>query len=330
MKKEGFTLVEMLAVITIVALLAVIVLPLLSNQYASKKETISDVTKNMIINAAELYASETGKVYKNITLNDLVKDGKLEEPIKDYKTGKEIPLTKEISIDETGSACLVDEDDCNSITYKKYNNGEVVYFNPSLGTKCDKSKIVSITGAKTGCMKWYAFNDSRESNKVNLLLDHNTTANNSNNTSISLIKENLKNDTNGWVNVSDIRLIKANDIMKILFGIDTTKSIFDYSLSSGRYRVCFDTKNQNEPSPFLNPSPYSWLFENTTDCSNFGCNFSITDSNVNGYWTETINTGTTRIFVIQRRASIYDLDLTSYNDKVGIRPVISVYKYLIK
>lgn len=320
MKKEGFTLVEMLAVITIVALLAVIVLPLLSNQYASKKETISDVTKNMIINAAELYASETGKVYKNITLNDLVKDGKLEEPIKDYKTGKEIPLTKEISIDETGSACLVDEDDCNSITYKKYNNGEVVYFNPSLGTKCDKSKIVSITGAKNGCMKWYAFNDSRESNKVNLLLDHNTTANNSNNTSISLIKENLKNDTNGWVNVSDIRLLSLNDILKI---IDLTNwNMSDYS---DPY-IYFETKSTTKPSTYN--GTYYWLYDYTYGCTSYGCKTADTsDSHLFGYWTSTQNGS--YLFAVHKYGQVNDYSLSN-SQYFGIRPVISVYKYLIK
>ena len=54
-------------------------------------------------------------------------------------------------------------------------NGTVVYYNPVTNAKCTASQAVSTTGTKTGCMKWYAFNDEGN-DTVNLLLDHNTTA----------------------------------------------------------------------------------------------------------------------------------------------------------
>ena len=34
----------------------------------------------------------------------------------------------------------------------------------------------STTGTKSGCMKWYVFNDKEGNATVNVILDHNTTA----------------------------------------------------------------------------------------------------------------------------------------------------------
>ena len=64
----------------------------------------------------------------------------------------------------------------NEVEYKVYSNGYAIYFNPQTGELCEENEAVSTTGTKTGCMKWYAFNDSKYDDTVNLLLDHNTTA----------------------------------------------------------------------------------------------------------------------------------------------------------
>jgi competence protein ComGC len=62
-------------------------------------------------------------------------------------------------------------------TYIVYANGTAVYFNPVSGAKCTAGEAVSTTGTKTGCMKWYTFNDTgNTSETINLLLDHNTNA----------------------------------------------------------------------------------------------------------------------------------------------------------
>ena len=37
----------------------------------------------------------------------------------------------------------------------KYQDGDVVYFNPVTATTCNSSEAVSTAGTKTGCMKWY-------------------------------------------------------------------------------------------------------------------------------------------------------------------------------
>lgn len=130
--KRGFTLIEMLVVIVIISMLSIIVFPLIMNQFAEKKDSISDITKKMIVDAAELYARERNINYGSISLKDLVDDGKLEEPIKDYKTGKTIPLSLKIYIDINMNACLEGESGCIEtrkpteyvgVEKKKYNEG---------------------------------------------------------------------------------------------------------------------------------------------------------------------------------------------------------------
>ena len=213
--KKGFTLLEMLAVIVVISILSLIILPNIMGQLADKKEEISKVSQQIILSAAELYANETGNTYQTITINDLVEAGKLEQPIIDQKTGKEISLTKEISIDASGNACIVGIDGCDRITYKQYKNGEIVYFNPETGKKCASSEAVNTTGTKIGCMKWYAFNDREGNATVNVILDHNTTTriawnSTGNNSEMKEVADALKKDTSPWKNTGIPRCIYTN------------------------------------------------------------------------------------------------------------------------
>ena len=79
------------------------------------------------------------------------------------------------------------------------------------------------TGVKTGCMKWYAFNDSDGKTTLNMILDHNTTSSvkwNSNNDNKEMleVKEALNVDVSSWNTKikSATRLIEANEIANTL------------------------------------------------------------------------------------------------------------------
>lgn len=105
MKNKGFTLMEMIAAIIIIALLTVLIVPTVMNQIADKKEEIDNSTKRIIYEAAELYMSNNASNYPKlsgnkycISLDKLVQSGLLETPIKDFKTNKEIPLTQNVSV----------------------------------------------------------------------------------------------------------------------------------------------------------------------------------------------------------------------------------------
>ena len=101
MKKQGFTLVELLGVIVILGIIALISLPPILNQLNSSKKTINESTLKLIYSAGSLYLDERqydyirtpGNVFC-VTLRELVADGKLESPVTDASTGKEIDLGK--------------------------------------------------------------------------------------------------------------------------------------------------------------------------------------------------------------------------------------------
>ena len=321
--KNGFTLLEMLAVIVVISILSLIILPNITGQLADKKEEISKVSQKIILSAAELYANETGNTYQTITINDLVEAGKLEQPIIDQKTGKEISLTKEISIDASGNACIVGIDGCDRITYKQYKNGEIVYFNPETGKKCASSEAVNTTGTKIGCMKWYAFNDREGNATVNVILDHNTTTRvawnlTGSNSEMKEAKEALKTDTRTWENPA--RLITANEVAKI-----TKHPTFD-ATQSGQSWFCLDT-NQPDTTSYCakaqGKSEYAWLFDYTYDCTSYGCNKA--DSSNYGYWTSTPKKDDSTIAwrVFRNGALSYTYVTDAVN---GIRPVITISK----
>ena len=317
--KKGFTLLEMLAVIVVISILSLIMLPDIAGQFADKKEEISKVSQQIILSAAELYANETGNTYQTITINDLVEAGKLEQPIIDQKTRKEIPLTKQISIDASGNACIVGIDGCDKIKhYKEYENGEIVYYNPETKKKCEKAN--STTGTKSGCMKWYVFNDDGENAAVNVILDHNTTTN----VAWRSTKTTLENDTSNWKSDLNPRLITANDVAKI-----TGNTGWDASKGE-QSRFFLDSNNQAQTASSTKKSKYDWLFDYTNDCARFGCNTQ--DSSTDGYWTSTpymtssYGSNTGYAWVVNYSGSLEDTHVDGSGRNYGIRPVITISK----
>ena len=324
--KKGFTLLEMLAVIVVISILSLIILPNIMGQLADKKEEISKVSQKIILSAAELYANETGNTYQTITINDLVEAGKLEQPIIDQKTGKEISLTKEISIDASGNACIVGIDGCDRITYKQYKNGEIVYFNPETGKKCASSEAVNTTGTKIGCMKWYAFNDREGNATVNVILDHNTTTRvawnlTGSNSEMKEAKEALKTDTSNWKSDLNPRLITANEVAKI-----TKHPTFDASKENQDW-FCLDTNKPdttNWCSKAQGTSEYAWLFDYTSGCTSYGCS-NTSNSSTWGYWTSTPKKDDSTIaWVVYTGGTLSYSNVT--NNDYGIRPVITISK----
>lgn len=126
MKRRGFTLIEMIAVVLIMALLTLIILPTITNQIRSQKENISDASLKLIYEATNLYLSEkqeefplkAGATYCT-SLETLVNEGKLQRPLKDMTTGKEIPLNKVVKtvVNEynDGEPELVEADACTVV-----------------------------------------------------------------------------------------------------------------------------------------------------------------------------------------------------------------------
>ncbi len=215
-----------------------------------------------------------------------------------------------------------------------YSNGTAIYYNPETNTKCSSSEAVSTTGTKTGCMKWYTFNDSESSSTVNMILDHNTTdrvawSSFSNGLYMREAKVALENDTSTWNSNINARLIAADEIAKI-----TGNSSFDVNAEDEWFY--FDSNNQTQTANSTNKSKYAWLFDCLQDASYNGANIEC--EGTRGYWT---SSGFLKEIIMAGGSSMYSaqiwnvgsygslLSMGSNIASVGIRPVITVSKDII-
>ena len=341
MKNKGFTLIELLAVIVILAIIALIATPTILSviEKAKKGATessalgyIDAVEKQVMIN--EMDSAATNITDKTYSVTDLKKIGvtvKGEEPsegsvtiengnVTDYSLKfKDYTVTK-----ENGKITTKKNEKVEEITYETYSNGNSIYYNPTAGEKCDASEAVSTTGTKNGCMKWYAFNDEEGSTSVNLILDHNTTAeiawnSSESNSEMKEVATALENDTKDWKN--DARLITANEVAKI-----TGNTSFD-ATKTGQSIFYFDSNSTTQTATNKGASKYAWLFDYTTGCTDYGCN--IGDSSTYGYWTSTAyaDNSTAAWYVFRFGYLEYNTVNFTY---FGVRPVISVSKSVIK
>src|SRR5574344_71287 len=217
-----------------------------------------------------------------------------------------------------------------------YANGTAIYFNVTTGKKCSESEATSnyttngVTNNKSGCMIFYAFNDSTSDSTVNMILDHNTTANNvkwavSTNASgpdkaSGYAYYQLLQDTNSWVGVekqsnygyknsstsytvtygddnAKARVITSNEVAKI-----TGNTSWNATSTPYNNYYYFETNTIDEPSIYT--KKYAWLNSYTNGCGTYGCNAE--DNNVyNGnpiytYWTGDAASNSNYVWMISR------------------------------
>ena len=355
MKKKGFTLVELLAVIVILAVILTIAVPAVKKTIDNAKKKSAENDAIMIKNIAEKYYTSNLDKDEEITGIDLSTDTLSysgEKPTKGYLyfTEDGIAYGKmyingycvEVKSDGTNTSEKVSIDECNieipQVT--TYANGTVVYYNPETNTKCTASQAVSTTGTKTGCMKWYVFNDEGSS-KVNLILDHNTTAkvawvskedyiaaggteaewgSNGNNSKgpITALKQ-LKSDTSTWNKSINPRLIEASEIAKIT-------GYPNWNNKHGKWYY-FHDNTQTLHKRAAGTNKYAWLFDNTRECTTYGCN--VADSSTDGYWTSTVNSEkSNRAWYVYQFGNLFSLNFVN-SAAYGVRPVITVSRSII-
>ncbi len=104
--KKGFTLIEMIAVIGIIAIMSLLVMPLIINQLGEKKEEISKTTYDIIYTAADLYLNNNVATYPKqvnaiycVKLEDMLNSGYLKKPLKDVTTGKLIDTSRYLRVE---------------------------------------------------------------------------------------------------------------------------------------------------------------------------------------------------------------------------------------
>ena len=325
-KNKGFTLVELLAVIVILALIALIATPIILNVINDAKKQAAKDSAYGYMDAVEKYIVSSELEDESIqdgiySVEDLNKKISVKGSTPDNGIIKiENKEVKKYDIGIDGYAVSNGEVEKVSTT-KKFENGTAVYYNPVSGEKCSESESKSTTGTKSGCMKWYVFNDKEGNATVNVILDHNTTArvaynSTGSNSEMKEVKKALENDTKDWQNTA--RLITANEIAKI-----TGHPTFDASKENQKY-FYLDSNNQTQTANASNKSKYAWLFDYTNGCTSYGCNKA--DSSTWGYWTSTRSIGgsLTAAWRVIGSGHLFNNNVTFADS--GIRPVITISK----
>ena len=354
MKKKGFTLIELLAVIVILAVIAVIATPAVLNIIEDSKKSAAEASARSIVGAAKTHYMKNimeNKPNSNVDLStgtlkydgEQAKKGLLSYDANGNVSGKMYisGYCVEVASDGTITSTKTNESEC-SIDIPEvttYANGTVVYYNPETNTKCTSAEAVSTTGTKTGCMKWYAFNYDG-SDKVNLLLDHDTTAEvawvtkedyveaggtveeygsvgNTSKGPITALKQ-LESDTASWNSTikNTARLIEASEIAKIT-GYQNWNNNWYY----------FHDNTQTEYTGAAGTNKYAWLFDNTYNCTTYGCN--VADPSTHGYWTNTaVSSVSATAFYVFCDGKMNNLNV-SHAVNYGVRPVITVSKSII-
>ncbi len=326
-KNKGFTLVELLAVIVILALIALIATPIILNVINDAKKQAAKDSAYGYMDAVEKYIVSSELEDKSIkdgtyTVEDLNKkisvkgstpdNGNIEiknSSVKSYDIGIDGYVVRNGKVEKVS-------------TTKSFKNGTAVYYNPETGNKCSKEASKSTTGTKSGCMKWYVFNDKEGNATVNVILDHNTTANvawnsTGNNSEMKEVKIKLEEDTKDWKNTA--RLITANEVAKITGYTSWGTNITGYPW------FCFDTNQQddtNDCAKAQGKSKYAWLFDYTKECTSYGCN--VSDSSTWGYWTSTQYVNSIHVWFVARNGRL-DVNSASSTGH-GVRPVITISK----
>ena len=327
-KNKGFTLVELLAVIVILALIALIATPIILN-------VINDAKKQAAKDSAYGYMDAVEKYIVSSELEDeSIPDGiyRVEDLNKKISVKGSTPdngiikiENKEVKKYDIGiDGYVVSNGEVKKVsTTKSFKNGTAVYYNPETGKKCDDyTEANSTKETKNGCMKWYVFNDKEGNATVNVILDHNTTANvawnsTGNNSEMKEVKIKLEEDTKDWKNTA--RLITANEVAKITGYTSWGTNITGYPW------FCFDTNQQddtNDCAKAQGKSKYAWLFDYTKECTSYGCN--VSDSSTWGYWTSTQYVNSIHVWFVARNGRL-DVNSASSTGH-GVRPVITISK----
>ena len=343
MKKKGFTLIELLAVIVILAIIALIATPTILGVIEKARKGASEQSALGYIDAVEKQVA-----INQVKNENLINDGTYNVPMTDITVKGEAPTKGWLKIEKgmvtnysfvigkyvvtKGSEIVKGDEPTKSDeevtkTYSVYSNGTTIYYNPETNSKCNESDAVSTTGTKTGCMKWYTFNDEGENTStVNMILDHNTTAtvaynSTESNSEMKEVATALTADISTWNNGLNARLITADEIAKI-----TGNTNFN-SLTSARDDWFYlDSNSHTQVATSQDKSKYAWLFDYTNGCTSYGCN--VADSSTLGYWTST-PTADSDSYVWYIRRDGFLTNYNAYSTSLGVRPVITISKDII-
>ena len=355
-RSKGFTLIELLAVIVVLAIIALIATPMILNVVEKARKGAAKSSALGYIDAVEKQIM-VNQLNENPEINDgeysLPMDNKYKISIKGSKPSSgNMAITKSkvasatmcinnYTVTYNGKTATVGNK-CNGSSSSEPQStfggtkvsaqpGDthkgIVYLDPTdLSKECNASNSVSTTETKTGCMKWYIFNDSGDN--YTMILDHNTTAtvawnSNGSNASMGEVATALSTDTTGWTSGLNPRLITANEIASI-----TNTTTFDGTYNTWFYLNGSGDKKQTQVSTSQGTNEYAWLFDYTNGCESYGCNTA--DSSNYGYWTSSpVSDYSDGAWIVGRCGDLTGSNVDNDSD-YGVRPVITIDKSIIK
>lgn len=231
--KRGFTLVELLGVIIALGLIVGITVPGITYIMEQSRIKAFEASVKGYIKAADMDNSDRGGLKNHYSINGGIVTEDITNENIDVQTG--ISENGSFEIDNKGKingviynnrycAKIIDgkiniDEECS---YTSFDDGDVIYFNPETSSICTKGEAVSTQGTKTGCMKWYAYNDNKNEYRLKLILDHNTTPSCSWNDTgkvvdgSTILTSIFKSDTQTWNKELNPRIISAYEIKKLV------------------------------------------------------------------------------------------------------------------
>jgi len=378
-KEKGFTLVELIAVIILLGIIALIAIPTVNELLKEARMSAFEDTAYGLVRAGTLY-------YQKQELRDEVTSNMtFEFP---SATGLEVsgkkPSSGTMIVDIDGNVSLavsngrycarkgfsdseitLDTDVTNcEVATKTYAIGDEVYFNPVQNQLCsDYIEANSVTGVKTGCMRWYIYKE--DTSNYGLILDHNTTAiaswyvdeefytstETTEQGPITLMNK-LKEDTidQGWKVSADI--VDAEDVFNLIpyyVALEDKESFKNLGTSYEEYRELLNAASEaaqnaimaNADSYPTTKAMYQAMNEYLrTNYSNLVLpsymysdiiNYSCTDEgffSTTGYWTKTAASMYTA-WHIDVSGHVYHTNVPGGSDYGGVRPVITISKKLL-
>lgn len=280
MNKRGFTLVELLAVVIILALLALLTSTAVTKLVKDSKEELSDTQIKLIESAAKAWVADnldklpSSGSCSYITLGDLKEYGLIDSKVIDAETNLEISDDLKIKLTTTinsyGNPITNYEVNANDVSgclhnlYKKYRNGAEIYFDVSTGKECSASEYneensktgyngLNPTGNQTNCLKFYAFNDNQQNKNLNLLLDHNIplgrvkwNSSGSNTSGPKEVLEQLYDNTKEWkgtITPKDYTMDQSESSSAVKYTIEYSKTP-SYTGATTPYKARLITANE--------------------------------------------------------------------------------------
>ena len=148
--KKGFTLIEILAVVTIIGLIFILVIPKIATSLKNKKTDVDTTTNNIVLAAAKSYVADNRDKFDKeesntycLPISTLTKKEYLESPVKNVTDDVDITNTKSVKItyNKGFKYEIVDKKECsakkvelatkylikktNPITITNYTDGDI-------------------------------------------------------------------------------------------------------------------------------------------------------------------------------------------------------------